>query len=634
PNPSADDHGDTLATATPIDINQSESGVIEQSGDADVFSVQISQSGTLTTYSSGSTDTVGRLLNSDGTARAEDDDGGNEQNFRIQTNVDPGTYYVEVKGYGGTATGSYSIQIDFQGTSTPSDPSNPSDDDHGDSLTNATPVEIGQSESGVLEQAGDADVFSVQITQSGALTTYSSGSTDTVGKLLSSDGSQLAEDDDGGNGQNFQIQTNVEGPGTYYVEVTGYNGTATGSYSIQTDFDSTSTPSDPADPPETSGDDHGDTPVTATLIETESDTTGVIEVSGDLDYFEIEFPSIGDVTIYTTGTLDTVGELQDSSGSSIASNDDVDEGRNFRIQEDVEANTYYIEVKGFGLNTGTYTLHVEYNSHGLDPSSVVLAVSASTVDEHDRHRLTITATTQNAVIQDERLELQFSGTATQDVDYELNSSHLLIEQGDTQGSIELTPLRDWIKESDETVTIEVAVEDGPNAPSATLTINDLFDGEGTTYQTANYSDVAVLAHFQEIENAIWVDATVYNLGSASASPDSLLFTLYRGNILDESNLIISSASTLPPLDPLHGRYTTPFKIDLADLDVDTQYTGLVSVSELTNEPLTENNRNRFGFELDSEGNLVTMCSAPTLNTSSAEADPLSRFQWHLHENPT
>ncbi|MCY4655978.1 MAG: S8 family serine peptidase, partial [Gammaproteobacteria bacterium] len=641
PDPGNDDHGSTIADATPIEIGQSESGVIEQSGDADVFSVQISQSGSLTTYSSGSTDTVGRLLNSDGTARAEDDDGGNGQNFRIQTNVDPGTYYVEVKGYGGTATGSYSIQTDFISTSTPPDPADPpdpSEDDHGDTIAAATPIEIDQSVSGVLEHSEDTDVFSLQIAQLGTLTAYTSSNIDTLGRLLDSDGLEVAQDDDGGQSFNFRIQTDVT-PGTYYIEVRGYGG-ATGSYNIQTDFEGTSTPSDPPDPPESSDDDHGDTPSTATLIETESETggeievSGVIEISGDIDYFEIEFPSIGDVTIYTTGTLDTVGELQDSSGSSIASNDDGGEGRNFLIQEDVVADIYYIKVTGYGTNSGTYTLHLDYNSHGLDPSAVILAVSASSVDEHDRHRLTITATTQNAVIQDERLELQFSGTATQEVDYEVETTVLMINQGETQGSVELTPLRDWIKESDETVTIEVAVENSASAPSATVTINDLFKGEGTTYQTVNHSDLAVRSSFHEIENNLWVDATAYNLGLIAAIPGNLVFSLYRGNALEETELLATSYASVPQLDSLHGRYTSPFKIDLADLDADTQYTGLVSVSELTDEPLTENNRKRFGFELDSEGNLVTMCSAPTLNTSSAEADPLSRFQWHLHENPT
>ena len=59
------------------------------------------------------------------------------------------------------------------------------------------------SHSDAIDPAGEKDVYRITVTDSGTLTVHSTGSTDVYGYLLSSSGSELASNDDGGQGWNF-----------------------------------------------------------------------------------------------------------------------------------------------------------------------------------------------------------------------------------------------------------------------------------------------------------------------------------------------------------------------------------------------------------------------------------------------
>lgn len=113
--PAEDDHGDTVATATPAVVGSEVAGEIAEGADADVFRIVVLRRGTLTVYTTGSVDTVGRLKREDGSTLAFNDDANYpvESNFRIEADVARGTYYVKVTGYNETATGSYTLHVEF-----------------------------------------------------------------------------------------------------------------------------------------------------------------------------------------------------------------------------------------------------------------------------------------------------------------------------------------------------------------------------------------------------------------------------------------------------------------------------------------------------------------------------------------
>ena len=113
------------------------------------------------------------------------------------------------------------------------------------------------------------------------------------------------------------------------------------------------------------GDDHGDTPSAATALAVGSSQSGQIETGGDVDYFRVQVTASGELTVHTTGSLDTKGQLEDSAGAVLASNDDGGEGYNFRIAHTVSAGTYYIKVEGFDASaTGSYTIHASVRGGG------------------------------------------------------------------------------------------------------------------------------------------------------------------------------------------------------------------------------------------------------------------------------
>ena len=67
--------------------------------------------GTLEIYTSGSTDTAGRLDDADGDLVSRDNDSGTALNFRIEQDVSTGTYYIGVAGMTRTVTGNYTRHV-------------------------------------------------------------------------------------------------------------------------------------------------------------------------------------------------------------------------------------------------------------------------------------------------------------------------------------------------------------------------------------------------------------------------------------------------------------------------------------------------------------------------------------------
>ncbi|MXZ56795.1 MAG: hypothetical protein F4227_00365 [Gammaproteobacteria bacterium] len=136
---------------------------------------------------------------------------------------------------------------------------------------------------------------------------------------------------------------------------------------------------DPEPPPPVSVDDHGDTTETATEIELVSTTEGEIDDADDVDYFEVVVDRRGTIEVYTSGTLDTTGQLTSEELGVDISDDDSGESTNFSLTADVEPGVYYIRVAGYSDSTGDYTLHVEFeekDDHG-DTRYTATTVSSS-----------------------------------------------------------------------------------------------------------------------------------------------------------------------------------------------------------------------------------------------------------------
>ena len=224
----------------------------------------------------------------------------------------------------------------------------PDEDMDGNTREAATGVGSAASTPRSLEAGGDIDYFQVEVTQAGTLTVETTGNTDTVGQLRGADGQWLGEDDDGGSGLNFRLVRQVTA-GTYYIRVSGFEN-ATGPYTLVVRFAGTGTP----------GEDQAGTLEQASSVALNSSTSGVLEAGGDIDSFRVEVTQAGTLTVETTGSTDTVGQLWGADGQRLSEDDDGGSRLNFRLARQVAAGTYYIRVSGFGDASGAYVLSVRF----------------------------------------------------------------------------------------------------------------------------------------------------------------------------------------------------------------------------------------------------------------------------------
>ncbi|KAF0188361.1 MAG: hypothetical protein FD165_2853, partial [Gammaproteobacteria bacterium] len=104
-----------------LGLNGSASGTINYAGDYDFFRLTVSSPGTLTAYTTGSTDTYGYLLDSSGNSLISNDDNP-YPNFRFSYSVSPGTYYLQLRHYSSGGTGSYTLYADFSASAYPPSP--------------------------------------------------------------------------------------------------------------------------------------------------------------------------------------------------------------------------------------------------------------------------------------------------------------------------------------------------------------------------------------------------------------------------------------------------------------------------------------------------------------------------------
>ena len=183
-----------------------------------------------------------------------DDTTATNENFKIVHTVDPGTYYLRVTAYF-NYTGSYVVQATLGA----------------DTTGTAIPLALGTPYTAVMHFSDDVHYFRIVVAQSGKLTAWTTGNTDTVGEFYNGSGGFIDQNDSDGPGDNFRIVQYVK-PGTYYLKVKEYEG-ETGSYVVQATLEPRP--------------DAGDTRETATLLALGTPYREAIHLSDDVDYFQI-----------------------------------------------------------------------------------------------------------------------------------------------------------------------------------------------------------------------------------------------------------------------------------------------------------------------------------------------------------
>ncbi|EDN68406.1 hypothetical protein BGP_2062 [Beggiatoa sp. PS] len=122
-------------------------------------------------------------------------------------------------------------------------------------------------------------------------------------------------------------------------------------------------------------DDHGDAPFSSTPVTLNSNTSGQINAMFDRDCFKVDVPSYGILTANITSDLGTYGVLV-KMGSDGGEELVIEEGINFKLSKELEADNYYICLDGMGAssNQPSYQLNpvfVPLQASACDPNSDV-----------------------------------------------------------------------------------------------------------------------------------------------------------------------------------------------------------------------------------------------------------------------
>ena len=303
---------------------------LDTSQDIDCFKFTLTTARALVISTSGFTNTFGRLYDSSGSLLRSNNDSGSSRNFLIGRTLSAGTYYVEVT----TSTsngGSYTLNLNHDFTDV--------------CLNNAGSLLFDIASSSLLLSSQDADCFRFTLDARHTITLSTMGLTNTFGRLYDVNGSFLTPDNRDNDDSNFLIKKTLNA-GTYYVEVTTTT-RAGGSYAAYISFL----------PPSC----HPGNFASISSIPYSSFGFS-LSPAGDRDCFRFTLNTVRTVTISTTSSIDTFGQLYTSSGSLIESDDQDGNGNNFEISRTLSAGTYYVEVSPFSGRSaiGPYTLHVAY----------------------------------------------------------------------------------------------------------------------------------------------------------------------------------------------------------------------------------------------------------------------------------
>ncbi len=158
----------------------------------------------------------------------ENDDGGGGTNSKINTILQPGTYRVIARGLNENASGLFQLSASRQNLPAGTD------------LRSGGTLPLDSTINGLLN--GAAQTYQLDVTRAGSLVIdMTSDDFDSV-LAIQRDGTEIAEDDDGGGGSNARLTVDVE-PGRYTVVAKSFNeGSSSGLYQLTARLRAAGTP--------------------------------------------------------------------------------------------------------------------------------------------------------------------------------------------------------------------------------------------------------------------------------------------------------------------------------------------------------------------------------------------------------
>jgi hypothetical protein len=267
--------------------------------------------------------------------------------------------------------------------------------------------------------AGDEDFFLLVPERDGRLVAETTGSIDTYMHLYNYETQEgLAENDDGGSGNNARIRYNVQAGARYLAKVRGYSSNVSGPYAFRAYIITRE------------GASSWQNPISCEIgIGEETQTLSRTLASGDDEEYFLLAPDTGGLLVMeTTGSVDTYMELyNEQTREKLGENDDGGSGNNARIRHSVNPQERYIVlVRGYDSSaTGTYGFKAYFTGQGTldadqyepdDESSQAGQVEIGTAQEHTFHHTDDVDWVKFEVTQSGRYIIRARGTRSSRLD--------------------------------------------------------------------------------------------------------------------------------------------------------------------------------------------------------------------------
>ena len=274
--------------------------------------------------------------------------------------------------------------------------------------------------------------------------------------------------------------------------------------------------------------------------------------------------------------------------------------------------------------------------------AVALSVSKSTIAEFESDAVDIKLTSDRPVADRLVVQLEFGGTATRDLDYEVESTRAVFERGEDVALIRLEPLRDWIWEGDETVQIEVRSFVGigrigsPSELEITIADDERQPAEGGPIyrELRHLSDIYTFSYMRITDERISVAVLAINHGEFRSEKTSVTLTL--ADSPSGGKVVHSARRLVPELEPRSAGTGDHFwgefvHIHINGLRPSTTYYGEIQLEPYEGEAYTYNNNDSFGFYIDSEKHVRAQCTHETSGILTG-TDPLFAEQWYIENS--
>jgi hypothetical protein len=240
-------------------------------------------------------------------------------------------------------------------------------DDHGGTAPTAT-VWNSPDIAGNIESVADVDWFRFTVTVPGRIWIYTTGETDVTGSIRNS--AEALIDSSFDDGSAYNIESNfVAGAGTYYVAISaGSSAINLGNYTL-----------------------HLRAPQNAAAFNGPN-LSAALTLPGEIQIYRFPMEFTSPVVLFTTGDMDTKGELYNAAGAFVKSSFDDGAGYNFSMEDVLSAgNSWYLLVRGgtTALNTGSYTLSQRKYSNAFPIGGTSHSGSVQVPGDLDLYRISV-----------------------------------------------------------------------------------------------------------------------------------------------------------------------------------------------------------------------------------------------------